>query len=355
MLFCIVVVLTGMQMSGTLGSFSSVPGPIVTDAVSQLNCTVDWGYLPALFFLALALLGIAPLLAYLVHRERDPHRVLPELLVTLFITISTLGTHIALFITTASTANEVHLVFSSIVLVVGVLLGHGICVVRPTFVMARARRASGKPFGTDDHAEADHTRAAFTRLLESPERRQAFKHFAMRDYSVENVLFYELVTDLLARDGFAGRRKQSKRTRRPLSTFSGLSLKHAGGVNDTAAWLDAVFLDDASPLQVNLTHATQRLLRDAAREGHIESHTLQMALHEIESLMYESMYPRFLRYPHDEYSYIVDKDPGKHVASDQYRLQERRSHHGRPSMDITSTEATANWVRTQCAMSSGCT
>jgi hypothetical protein len=122
--------------------------------------------------------------------------------------------------------------------------------------------------------------AGFERFLHSLDNRRElklFRDFSVRDFSVENILFYE----------------HCHRLHRLLASPDGIDLMLLTGETQEIAYL---FLQPGAQYEVNISGATRNELLQAAQRGAFGVHELEKAKREIARLMYQNTYPRFIRW-----------------------------------------------------------
>ncbi|RKP10709.1 hypothetical protein THASP1DRAFT_27507 [Thamnocephalis sphaerospora] len=122
--------------------------------------------------------------------------------------------------------------------------------------------------------------AGFERfLLTLDNRRQLtlFRDFSVRDFSVENVLFYE----------------HCHRLHRLLLSPDGVDVTLLTGETREIVYL---FLQPGAPYEVNISGSVRTELRQASRSGMLGIRELEKAKREVARLMYQHTYPRFVRW-----------------------------------------------------------
>jgi len=116
------------------------------------------------------------------------------------------------------------------------------------------------------------SRHSFELLLTDSILFEQFKEFAVKDFSVENALFYDRCTKL---------------KRRPPRTEK-LLAREQQDIYDR-------FLSEGAELQVNLSDQTSRTIRELVERGEFGRGLYDAAIDEVAFLMYTNTFPRFLR------------------------------------------------------------
>ncbi|ORX99094.1 regulator of G protein signaling superfamily [Basidiobolus meristosporus CBS 931.73] len=119
---------------------------------------------------------------------------------------------------------------------------------------------------------------SFDILLNNPALLEQFKMFAAREFSVENIMFYE----------------------------SCLRFRQSAWQSEAAITSEAVnifdkFIAYESPLTINLTGRTRQAIEDTLGDNVCHVHMFDEAIEEIKDLMFRNTFPRFLqsnRYRH---------------------------------------------------------
>ncbi|KAK9759360.1 Regulator of G-protein signaling 20, partial [Basidiobolus ranarum] len=145
-----------------------------------------------------------------------------------------------------------------------------------TSIFLRQNRGSSD-FGFNSHP-LTATKLSFEKVVESYNLWEQFKLFAVQDFTVENVLFYErcrkLKFDWITEDG----------TEPEISSME----MEIQDVYNTFVAPNARFM-------VNLNGKTRRLIQDSLKRREFSVDIFERALEEVGELMFRNTYPRFLQ------------------------------------------------------------
>jgi len=172
---------------------------------------------------------------------------------------------------------------------VGFALTHAFIVLRPVWIYWRQRRLGdeedagvSRSGSGGDRKMAAGSRRAFELVLTDSSLLEEFKRFAVKDFSVENVLFYERVA-------------QFRSLPAPLPATNGELTVTSDHLAKEARKVYYLFLREHADLQLNLSSRVLRNIESDIRLKRFCPGMFDGALAEVVQLMWTDTYPRFVR------------------------------------------------------------
>ena len=254
-----------------------------TSAHPTVDCTRGWEYIPMYSVLGVCLFVLNPLLLVWFRGIDDAYGIRVELVWTWVIwTVAVVMEMVWVY--TPTLPPVVRAIWPHYDwLLVGFAMTHIMSVIRPTWMYWRQRGATGEqeaPLEASMGKPGLGSKRAFELVLTDVSLFEEFKRFAVKDFSVENVLFYERVEQF---------RNQSS------TTSPGLSAHTLDHIMREARKIFYLFLRHHADLQLNVS---ARVIRQVETEMRLKRFTVSMfdpVLMEVLQLMWTDTYPRFIR------------------------------------------------------------
>ncbi|KAK9762025.1 hypothetical protein K7432_012625 [Basidiobolus ranarum] len=238
----------------------------------SVGCGFTWELIPRVGFHAFYVFIMLPGLAFLVWGIEDSYWIKRELTVVMFIeAIAFIVRTLALF---TPNLQNIQLFFPETIWTLGALvLVHFNTVVIPI---------------VNSYLNAGHTlglnKSSFLQVLENPEMFEKFKNFAVKDFSVENILFYE---------------HYQKLSEIAYSHEDMGAVQENGEPDPVTQEIDRMyklFFQPGARYELNVTGATLREIKVELERGPpYFTKIFEKAQVEIMTVMYQHSYPRFLR------------------------------------------------------------
>ncbi|ORX94841.1 hypothetical protein K493DRAFT_352177 [Basidiobolus meristosporus CBS 931.73] len=238
----------------------------------SIGCGFTWELIPRVGFHAFYVFIMLPALAFLVWGIEDSYWIKRELTVVMFIEgISFIVRTLALFM---PDLQNLQLFFPETIWTLAALvLVHFNTVVIP---IVNSYLNAGRTLGLN--------KSSFLQVLESPEMFARFKSFAVKDFSVENILFYEHYQRL---SEIAYSHEESG---------SVLETGEPDPVTQEIERMYRLFFQSGARYELNITGATLREVKVELERGPpYFTKIYEKAQVEIMTVMYQHSYPRFLR------------------------------------------------------------
>ncbi|ORY02244.1 hypothetical protein K493DRAFT_346854 [Basidiobolus meristosporus CBS 931.73] len=244
-----------------ISPMTSVPGQ---------ECPLSWEFYPFIGFLVVYMFLGVPVLLYWFWRIEDVYGIRKELIsVAIIAMVGFLLYLIFLFLPSLRTLEKSFAAYVWGVIVL--ILTHTLFVVYPIYELRKSRLV---------RANSNNTHV-FDQILTDPTLFEDFKAYTIKDFSVENPLFYERcrkLRDTQSRLRIPGKESINAKTRNEL-----LSMYET-------------FINPKSEFQVNLSSATILELTRQFESGELSLNMFSRAEREIHLLMYQNTFPRYIRY-----------------------------------------------------------
>ncbi|KAK9719848.1 hypothetical protein K7432_004532 [Basidiobolus ranarum] len=249
----------------------------ITNAISPMTsipgqeCPLGWEFYPFIGFLIIYLFLGVPVLLYWFWGVEDVYGIRKELIsVAIIAMVGFLLYLIFLFLPSLRILEKsfAAYVWGAIVLV----LTHILFVIYPIYELRKSRQV---------RANANNTQV-FDQILSDPVLFEDFKAFTIKDFSVENPLFYE-------------RCRKLKATQPRIIRIPGKDSLSAKSRNELRSMYET-FINPKSEFQVNLSSATIQELTRQFESGELSLTMFSRAEREIHLLMYQNTFPRYIRY-----------------------------------------------------------
>jgi hypothetical protein len=264
LLYCIVFLL--VYVGAVLG-FELAVGKGRQPLSAHELCTNGWSQLPQYSSLAFCVFLLAPAVVYSLMGKPDAYGIRAELITTVVLGIL------------LSIASGVAMIYEGsfsdlwqpeLVLCITLAVMHWVMVVQPVLSYAIARRRLGTTL-----ENKSSLKQAFRVLLQDPLLFEEFKLFTVKDFSIENALFYEEMAKVRNRAG--------------------------EDVSKDLLRLYQLFIGPMADYPLNLKAKTLRTIRESVQNNQLDVETFNEALEEVEQLMRSDTFVRFLRTKHREY------------------------------------------------------
>jgi len=247
------------------------------------SCTYGLEYIPVYAVLSVLLFILNPLLLFYVRDIEDAYGIRFELVATSLIWFITLTLDLV-WIYVPKIPDEVKTAWPHYMwMLVAFLLTHIVTVIRPLFIYWRQRRSGDEEDTASSNRQRGSTGAsskkAFELVLTDSMLFEEFKHFAVKDFSVENALFYE---------------KAAMFRRLPPVPVSA-SAADSEYLSKEARKIYYLFLREHADLQINISGPTLRNVESDMRLKRFHPSMFDRALTEIVALMWTDTYVRFVR------------------------------------------------------------
>jgi hypothetical protein len=342
----VVVSILCLHAFGLLGTTITLPDLAAAAAEKRLDCTADIGYIPVLITSCIGLLVIVPILAHLAYGPHSPHHLMVEIIMILFVTLLSIALYVLMQIGFGPLVGRIPAFSPEISLLIGIVIAHAFIIIQPSYNVIRNKHIAAALLGMDKTIESGYTRAAFDRILRTSDKLRDFKRFTVRDYSVEYVVFYEVLRELLHPRCLAHHRYgYVLGVSRPFDIWLNIP-NRPHGFQGSVYWMIMVFIADGAPLKVKLKKETTKKLMEALEEGAVDTSTLTMMRDEIITYMYETIYPRFLQRPEETYRFYQGLDKKlSGVSCKQERNERMRREH--EQLSFAASAATIAWIKDQ--------
>ncbi|KAK9763598.1 hypothetical protein K7432_009584 [Basidiobolus ranarum] len=244
--------------------------------VSTTDCYGGVDYIPRRVFCFLYGLVVIPFLVYLMRNVHDAYGIRRELVTST--AVSVIGDILLLIFTTSDKLREVldpdiaGLIWTIIPMAIIYILLVVAPLLESHLIDLRKGKPMNHPIVRGKSIVLDSTRESFESLLTNQNLLHQFKMFAVSDFTVECVLFYEAC----ARVGNLSNSLAPEVLREQLKEIY------------------QIFITPHSRFQVNLTDDTIRQISILAKNDQWEMSIYQLAVAEVKELMFRNTYPRFL-------------------------------------------------------------
>ncbi|KAK9695383.1 hypothetical protein K7432_012979 [Basidiobolus ranarum] len=241
----------------------------VVPTIATEECMVGWEWIPHRFFVAFYTILII-LLILLLRTVNDAYGIRRELII-----MCTISTSIDIFLVIFFSVPAMQVVnpeiFSLAVALLPIVFFYYFMVLKPIMEsfgftsILQLLRFSSPQFTLTSSMES------FEILLKNPSLFEQFKLFAVKDFTVENVLFYE----------------HCCRIHELASNSSSFT--------EELQEMYTIFIKNDSRFMVNLNGRTLRKLKRMVSEGKFEENMYDEAQNEVKDLMFRNTYPRYLQ------------------------------------------------------------
>ncbi|KAJ3100000.1 hypothetical protein HDU97_002607 [Phlyctochytrium planicorne] len=160
-------------------------GDLSSDSCSQFS----WPFFPLLLIEIVFTFFIFPILLYLLRNINDNHGIRVDIFIAIIFTFIAVTLHLALTFSKKFSTLVNQYLFMNIVIYITFLTS----VIIPVYRSYKEQRARER------NLSMGLSLASFKRVLEDPALVREFKQFCVKDFSVENIMFYEEVRHLKAK------------------------------------------------------------------------------------------------------------------------------------------------------------
>ncbi|ORX81180.1 regulator of G protein signaling superfamily [Basidiobolus meristosporus CBS 931.73] len=240
----------------------------ITPTMAVGNCLVGWEFIPVFLTSAFYVFILCPLFITWLRGVNDAYGIKRELMADF--TLGVVAFILYVVFAALPALKEVIKIFPAAHWsVVALMISHVFSVILPTIDALR---------GTDAASTKSTKMSSFESMVEDPQQFEVFKRFSQRDFSVENVLFFERIqkfrlhTSDIIDEG-------------TLPTWVILEINS----------ICSAFIAIDSEFELNLESGTAKEIRRRIQTNDVQLNIFDRAFDEIFSLMFRYTYPRFLK------------------------------------------------------------
>ncbi|KAK9675283.1 hypothetical protein K7432_016537 [Basidiobolus ranarum] len=240
----------------------------ITPTIALGHCLVGWEFIPIYLTSAFYVFVLCPLFISWLRGVNDAYGIKRELMADFTLGVVAFLLYI-LFAALPILKGVIRVFPAAHWSVVALMISHIFSIVLPTIDAIK---------GTDNQV-SNSNMASFESMLEDPQQFEIFKRFSLRDFSVENTLFYEQVSKLrMMCDGLEYEKE-------------GLPMNILVEIN----MIYNKFIARDAEFELNLEAATVREIRQRFQAKDVGPHVFDRALLEVRNLMFRYTYPRFVK------------------------------------------------------------
>ncbi|ORX99652.1 regulator of G protein signaling superfamily [Basidiobolus meristosporus CBS 931.73] len=264
--FIVLGILLQAALTGLAQSFSTKFAILPT--VARGNCLVGWEFAPIFLTCGFYVFVICPIFISWLKLVNDAYGIKRELMADFAVGVASFLLYI--IFAAIPLFREFNQVFPAAHwCVIALMLSHIFSIVLP--IVDAIRGTLNK--------QSKVSLASFESMLGDSTQFELFKHFSMRDFSVENALFYERCIRL---------RVNSKQATNEKGVLRADLLLEINSIYHT-------FISAQSEFQLNLEASTVKAIHRHFQEKTITPDIFDSALCEVRNLMYRHTYPRFVK------------------------------------------------------------
>ncbi|KAK9716942.1 hypothetical protein K7432_006553 [Basidiobolus ranarum] len=240
----------------------------ITPKMATGNCLVGWEFIPVWVTSAFYVFILCPMFITWVRGVQDAYGIKRELIADF-----TLGVCAFLLYVVFAAFPQLHrvrLIFPAAHWsVVALIISHFVSIILPTIYAFKGDPKAGKTTSL----------ASFDSMVEDPQQFEVFKRFTLRDFSVENALFYERIMKL---------RMKCQDT--PYNSDGTLNTELTYELTN----IYNTFITTGSEFELNLEAATINKIKQRF-QSELQPDVFDHALIEVRNLMFRYTYPRFVK------------------------------------------------------------
>ncbi|ORX81184.1 regulator of G protein signaling superfamily [Basidiobolus meristosporus CBS 931.73] len=240
----------------------------ITPKIATGGCLVGWEFIPVWLTSAFYVFLLCPLFITWIRGVNDAYGIRRELIADF--TLGVLAFLLYIIFASFPQMKNIRLIFPAAHWsVVALVFSHIFSIVAPTIEALKGGPKTRKSTSL----------ASFDSMVEDPRQFEVFKRFTLRDFSVENVLFYERVIQL--------KLKYQDLPYNPKGSLSTEVVYELTNIYNT-------FITTGSEFELNLEAATISRLKERFQKE-LRLDVFDQALMEVRNLMYRYTYPRFVK------------------------------------------------------------
>ncbi|ORX93846.1 hypothetical protein K493DRAFT_302422 [Basidiobolus meristosporus CBS 931.73] len=240
----------------------------ITPTIALGHCLVGWEFIPIYLTSAFYVFVLCPLFISWLRGVHDAYGIKRELMADFTLGVIAFMLYI-LFAALPALKDVIKLFPAAHWSVVALMISHVFSIILPTIDAIR---------GTDKQSSSS-SMASFESMLEDPQQFEIFKRFSLRDFSVENALFYEHMMRLrVACSDLKGDRSEL-----PVDVLLEINMIYSK------------FIASDAEFELNLEATTVREIRRRFQSKDIGLDVFDRALVEVRNLMFRYTYPRFIK------------------------------------------------------------
>ncbi|KAK9723047.1 hypothetical protein K7432_002202 [Basidiobolus ranarum] len=232
------------------------------------NCLIGWEFIPIYSTSAIYVLVICPIFLSWIRGVEDVYGIKRELIADLTLGITAFILY-AIFLMLPSLEDVLLKFPAAHWSVVAFVLSHLISIVLPTIDAMRGTR----------QPKVRSNMATFESILEDPQQFEVFKRFSLRDFTVENALFYEQMMRfrVLCNDQEGGKESMSNQVLLEISSIYNQ------------------FMLQGAELQLHVDEEILNEIQYRFQAQDISPDIFDKALAQVRNIMFHHTYPRFVR------------------------------------------------------------
>ncbi|KAK9670891.1 hypothetical protein K7432_017293 [Basidiobolus ranarum] len=240
----------------------------ITPTMALGNCLVGWEFIPVYLTSAFYVFVLCPLFITWLRGVNDAYGIKRELMADFTLGVTAFILYI-LFAALPSLKDTIKVFPAAHWSVVALMISHIFSIVLPTIDALRGGASSGSK---------NSKMSSFDSMVEDPQQFEVFKRFSLRDFSVENALFFERIQKLRYKT-------QDLVGMEELPTWVILEIN---SIYNTFIAVDSEF-------ELNLEASTVREIRRRFQTNAIHLDIFDRSFKEIRTLMFRYTYPRFIK------------------------------------------------------------
>ncbi|KAK9723048.1 hypothetical protein K7432_002203 [Basidiobolus ranarum] len=240
----------------------------ITPTIALGNCLVGWEFIPIYLTSAFYVFVLCPLFISWLRGVNDAYGIKRELMADFTLGVIAFMLYVV-FAALPALKDVIRLFPAAHWSVVALMISHVFSIILPTIDAIR---------GTDRQS-SNSSMASFESMLEDPQQFEIFKRFSLRDFSVENALFYE----------------QMMRLRVACNDLKAEKDEMSVDVLLEINMIYNKFIAADAEFELNLEAVTVREIRRRFQTKDISPDVFDRALIEVRNLMFRYTYPRFIK------------------------------------------------------------
>ncbi|ORX90018.1 regulator of G protein signaling superfamily [Basidiobolus meristosporus CBS 931.73] len=241
----------------------------IVPSVADENCLIGWEWIPHRFFVIFYTVLIIVLILMLLSVS-DAYGIRRELII-----MCTISTSIDIFLIIFFSVPAMQVldpnIFSLAIALIPIFTFYYFMVLKPILESYGFTTLFQTLIGRSPQIALTSSMESFETLLRTPTLFEQFKLFAVKDFTIENVLFYEHCCRI--------------------HELAATSSNYAEELQE----IFTIFIAQDSRFMINLNGRTFRKLRQMVVERKFEENMYDEAKEEVKDLMFRNTYPRFLQ------------------------------------------------------------
>ncbi|ORX71762.1 regulator of G protein signaling superfamily [Basidiobolus meristosporus CBS 931.73] len=239
----------------------------ITPTMALGNCLVGWEFIPVYLTSAFYVFVLCPLFITWLRGVDDAYGIKRELMADFTLGVIAFILYI-LFAALPSLRDVIKIFPAAHWSVVALMISHCFSIVLPAVNALRGGAGGSR----------SSSMASFESMVEDPQQFEVFKRFSLRDFSVENALFFERIQKL-------------RHKTRELSGAAELPTWVILEINS----IYNTFISADSEFELNLEASAVREIRRRFQSNDIRLDIFDRAFSEVRTLMFRYTYPRFVK------------------------------------------------------------